>query len=31
MCEIWLHEAVCGQKTELGVRFGYMKLCVAET
>ena len=28
MCEIWLHEAVCRQRHEVWVRFGYMKLCV---
>jgi hypothetical protein len=26
--ESWLHEAVCGQRTEMWMRVGYMKLCV---
>jgi len=26
--DMWLHEAVCRQRPELWLRFGYMKLCV---
>ena len=28
MLDSWLHGTVCGQKHELCVRVGYMKLCV---
>ena len=28
MGDRWLHEAVCGQRPELWVTDGYMKLCV---
>ena len=28
MGEIWLHAAVCRQRPELCIRFGYVKLCV---